>query len=75
MKESKTDAVIIGLFGAIIVIGFFVVWALIIGLPVWLLWNWLMPSLFHLPTISFWQALGLGLLCSFLFGRQGGSKE
>ena len=22
------------------------------------LWNWLMPALFHLPAITFWQGLG-----------------
>jgi hypothetical protein len=25
-----------------------------------LLWNWLMPAIFGLHTISFWQALGSG---------------
>src|SRR5262249_52147502 len=32
------------------------------------LWNWLMPSLFKLPVIDFWQALGLVILCKILFG-------
>ena len=36
-------------------------------LGIMLLWNWLMPSLFGLGTISFWEALGLRLLSSFLF--------
>ena len=36
-----------------------------------LLWNWLMPDLFHLPAISFWQAAGLLLLCKILFGGIG----
>lgn len=33
-----------------------------------LLWNWLMPLLFHLSVISFWQALGLLALSKILFG-------
>jgi hypothetical protein len=33
-----------------------------------LLWNYLMPVIFHLPLISFWQALGLILLSKILFG-------
>ena len=32
------------------------------------LWNWLMPDLFGLQTISFWQATGILLLCKILFG-------
>lgn len=35
--------------------------------PVKLLWNWLMPVIFSLPAISFWQAAGIMLLISILF--------
>lgn len=35
------------------------------------LWNWLLPSLFGLRRISFWQALGLLALCRILFGASG----
>jgi hypothetical protein len=35
--------------------------------PVMLLWNWLIPTIFKLPQIDFWQALGLNLLASILF--------
>lgn len=49
------------------VIGALVLFTLLLGLPIILLWNWLMPILFGLPTITFWQACGLNLLCSFLF--------
>ncbi|HTQ85788.1 MAG TPA: hypothetical protein VMI93_06225 [Candidatus Solibacter sp.] len=31
------------------------------------LWNWLMPAIFKLPTIGFWQAVGLLLLSHILF--------
>ena|SRR5579872_7090918 len=45
------------------------------GSIVMLLWNALMPVIFHLPLISFWQALGLLLLTKILFsGFRGGSK-
>jgi len=33
-----------------------------------ILWNELMPLIFHLPTISFWQALGLLILGRLFFG-------
>ena len=36
------------------------------AIPVWLLWNWLMPVIFGLPTITVWQALGLALLANCL---------
>jgi len=32
------------------------------------LWNWLMPRLFGLHSIGFWQALGLLFLSKILFG-------
>lgn len=35
--------------------------------PVKWLWNYLMPGLFHLREITFWQALALNLLCGLLF--------
>ena len=35
------------------------------------LWNWLLPSLFGWPTLTFWQALGLLALCRLLFGGFG----
>jgi hypothetical protein len=36
------------------------------------LWNWLLPTLFGWREITFWQALGLLLLCRILFGGFGG---
>ena len=53
-----------------ITIGTLVLVAIILGLPLMLLWNWLMPSLFNLPMISFWQAVGLNLLSGILFGQK-----
>ena len=48
------------------------VWSLIavagFGSAVWQLWNWLMPGLFGLPVIGFWQAVGLMALSWLLFG-------
>ena len=36
------------------------------------LWNWLLPPLFSWRQISFWQALGVLVLCRILFGGLGG---
>jgi hypothetical protein len=35
------------------------------------LWNWLLPSLFGLGQITFWQAVGILALCRILFGGIG----
>jgi hypothetical protein len=32
------------------------------------LWNWLMPGIFGLPVLTFWQAVGLLALSWILFG-------
>lgn len=41
--------------------------ALVFGVLVMLLWNWLMPAIFGLTTIGFWQAWGLVVLSHILF--------
>jgi hypothetical protein len=48
-----------------------VVFVTVGGEIVRLLWNWLMPVLLGWSTITFWQALGLLLLCRILFGGLG----
>ena len=40
--------------------------AAILGFPLMWLWNWLMPGIFNLPEITFWEALGLNALSSIL---------
>jgi hypothetical protein len=35
------------------------------------LWNWLLPALFGWREITFWQALGILVLCRVLFGGLG----
>ena len=47
---------------AFIGFGFFTMW----------LWNSLMPLIFHLPKITFWQTAGLMLLSRLLIGGFGG---
>ena len=41
--------------------------ALLFGFIVMWLWNWLMPELFGLSVITFWQAWGLVVLSHILF--------
>lgn len=44
------------------------------GWVVMLLWNWLMPAIFGLKTLTYWQAWGLLVLCSILFKNPGGNN-
>ena len=46
----------------------------IFGEVVMHLWNWLLPMLFGWRQITFWQALGLLVLCRILFGGWGGGS-
>jgi hypothetical protein len=50
----------------------FVVFALafvaVLSFVVMSLWNAIIPTLFHLPALQFWQAVGLFILCRILFG-------
>lgn len=41
--------------------------ALIISIPIMLLWNYLMPGLFGFKEINFFQAVAMGMLSSLLF--------
>ena len=52
--------------------------AFLFGLVIMLLWNELMPHLFDVPLITYWQAFGLALLGRLLFGgvgHSGGNSE
>ncbi len=46
-----------------------------LGLLVMALWNWLMPDLFGLETIGYWQAVGLFVLCHLLFKTSSSSNS
>ena len=67
MRPSKKNLVWIA---PLAILGM-LLFAFIGGQIVLLLWNWLAPALFGLPVITFWQALGLLVLCRILFGGFG----
>ncbi|MGH9713722.1 MAG: hypothetical protein ACRD5M_10545 [Candidatus Acidiferrales bacterium] len=58
---------------------FVVLGVLVFSFVVMSLWNWLMPTLFGLHVINFWQALGLLVLSKILLGgfrgRPGGGMH
>lgn len=43
-----------------------VLFSFVSALIIWPLWNWLMPEIFGLCTISYWQAFGLSVLSTVL---------
>lgn len=61
--------------GTVVVIGTIVIVALLIAVPVWFLWNLVMPDIFGLCEINLKQALCLSLLCKCLFWCGGSSKK
>ena len=44
------------------------IWSLVLAWPVQLLWNWVVPGIFGLGKITFFQAFGLKLLLGLTFG-------
>ena len=64
----KIDSTNIGVGCSVILVWFAMI--IVIGLlsifPIMWLWNWLVPSLFNGPEITFWQTAGLYLLINLL---------
>jgi len=52
---------LLGIVGAVVFSVFF-------GLAIMWLWNCVMPGIFHLPLITFWEAVALAILARLLFG-------
>jgi hypothetical protein len=50
------------------------VFGFLFGWVVMSLWNWLMPTLFSLHPITFWQAIGLLFLSRILLGGFRGGR-
>jgi hypothetical protein len=48
--------------------------ALLFGLLVMVLWNWIMPEVFGLPPLTYWQSWGIVLLAHILF-KAGGHRD
>ena len=47
-------------------LGMIAIVMVLLGYPVMLLWNWLVPEIFGLSEITFWQAIGLNILSTIL---------
>lgn len=60
MKKETITKIIVALVTVIAV-------GIVIAFPIKWLWNWLMPNIFGLMELTFYQALGLNVLIGFLF--------
>jgi hypothetical protein len=74
--RSRPQKILIAIGFGIVGIGFI----FLCGLIVMLLWNWLMPDIFGLKRLTYWQAWGLLILCHILFkgfgsGYRGGWSD
>lgn len=70
--RTKSPGEIIG--GGIILVIIIVGLATTFGYVIMRLWNWLMPMIFGLPVLTFWQAAGLFILSKLLLGGIGGGN-
>jgi hypothetical protein len=70
--EKTVAKVVAASVGGIFFVVFF---GFIFGLVIKLLWNALLPPLFDLPTITYWQAIGLFILAKIFFGFGGGGVK
>lgn len=75
MNEEKNNKHTYGFFKVLggIIVGVLVagLFALLIGVLIMALWNWLMPEIFGLGAITYWQGFGIALLAKLLFGGMG----
>jgi hypothetical protein len=42
---------------------------IIMGAPLMYVWNWIVPSIFGLRYITFWEAIGLNMIAHIIFGQ------
>jgi hypothetical protein len=63
-SERSVRAKVLVIVGVAVMLPAFL--ALFGAVTMWL-WNWLMPTIFKLPEIGFWQAIGLLLLAQIFF--------
>lgn len=52
---------------AVLAVAVGLLYAALVAVPTYYLWNWLMPAIFGLQPVTFWQALGLNILAWLVF--------
>ncbi|HPA26005.1 MAG TPA: hypothetical protein PLK76_04590 [bacterium] len=59
----------------ILAIAIIAVVSLVAAIPTYFLWNWLMPTIFGIKVVTFWQAWGINFLAGILFKSSSSSKS
>lgn len=63
-ERSLGEKIILGIGFGLLALAFIA----LMGLVTMLLWNWLMPDIFGLKALNYWQAWGIMILSWILFG-------
>lgn len=67
--RSKAETFFRGFFKVVFMIIAAILFLLLFGYGFMLLWNWLMPDVFGLPSLSYWKAVGILVMAKLLFGN------
>jgi hypothetical protein len=59
--KSLSETIIIAVLGAVIFL-------LVLPLILMLIWNAVITGMFGLPSLGYWSAIGLYVVCNILFG-------
>ncbi|MFA5471927.1 MAG: hypothetical protein WC219_07790 [Acholeplasmataceae bacterium] len=57
----------LGIGIGVLAIAIIAVVSIVAAIPTYYLWNWLMPEIFAIKVITFWQAWGINFLAGVLF--------
>jgi len=63
--------IVLAIIGAILAV---MLGCVLAGVIVYFLWNWVAVDAFNAPVLTFWQAIGLSILCGLLFKSSSSSK-
>jgi hypothetical protein len=69
------EKIVIGIGIGVIALFIFAAISVVAAIPTYFLWNWLMPTIFKLTAITFWQAWGINFLAMILFKSTNNSSK
>ena len=73
--KSNFERVVKKIVKVIFIIILIILLFLLFGYGFMYLWNWLMPDIFGLTTVNYWQAVGILVMAKILFGGFGEHKS
>jgi hypothetical protein len=69
------DKIITAIGTFFVVLTLLFILALIMAIPTYFLWNWLMPTIFAVKEITLFQAWGIIFLCAVLFKNSSSKSD